>query len=122
MRSCSVICVLIGSHTCRSKWVNFEIEAAIADEMGLLGVYIHRLNDPGVATSSLPGQFAPPPDPLDRHMVVVKGLFQVLSGTPTRGRASDCFQTHVWYPSGSLGSSTNNLGAWIEDAAQRAGR
>ena len=122
MGGCSIICVLIGSHTYRSKWVNFEIEEAIVNKMGLLGVYIHKLNDPRVATPSLPGQIAPPPNPMDRHMVVVKDLSQVLSGTSTRGRASDCFQTHVWYPSGSLASSTNNLGAWIEDAAQRAGR
>lgn len=122
MRGCSVICVLIGSHTYRSKWVNFEIEEAIVNKMGLLGVYIHKLNNPRNPIPSLLGQFAPPPNPLDRHTVVDKGLAQVLSGTSIRRRASDCFQTHVWYPSGSLGSSTNNLGAWIEDAAQRAGR
>ena len=42
-RSCVV--VLIGSRTAGRKWIKYEIERAWAEKKGLLGIYIHKLED-----------------------------------------------------------------------------
>ncbi len=42
MHGCSVTCVLIGTNTHRSRWVKFEIEESIRNDMGLLGVYSRK--------------------------------------------------------------------------------
>ena len=42
-RSCAVI--LIGSRTAGRKWIRYEIEKAWNDGKGLLGIYIHNLED-----------------------------------------------------------------------------
>lgn len=42
-RSCAV--VLIGSHTAGRKWIKYEIEQAWKTKKGLLGIYIHGLQD-----------------------------------------------------------------------------
>ncbi len=41
----SVTCVLIGSQTYNSPWVEYEINESIYRGNGLLGVYIHRIED-----------------------------------------------------------------------------
>ena len=41
--SCTV--VLIGTHTAGRKWINYEIKKSWNDEKGLLGIYIHNLED-----------------------------------------------------------------------------
>lgn len=43
MRSCLV--VLIGATTCGKKWINYEIEKAYELDKGIVGVYIHKLED-----------------------------------------------------------------------------
>ena len=48
----------------------------------------------------------------------VNGLFG-----PRRVTASDYYQTHKWMPRGALTIfHENDLGAWVEEAARRAGR
>lgn len=42
-KSCAV--VLIGSNTAGRKWIKYEIEKAWKDGKGLLGIYIHNLQD-----------------------------------------------------------------------------
>ena len=42
-KSCAV--VLIGSSTAGRKWIKYEIEKAWKDRKGLLGIYIHNLQD-----------------------------------------------------------------------------
>lgn len=42
-RSCDV--VLIGAGTAGRKWINYEIKKAWNDNKGVLGVYIHNLED-----------------------------------------------------------------------------
>ena len=119
MQGCSVTCVLIGSATNESKWVHFEIEESISRGMGLVGVYIHRLKVPGRSMQF--GTLFTPTDPLDEHKMpesdnAILRLFA--------DRASDRYETHIWEPTGSLGSllGSNDLGAWVEEAARRAGR
>lgn len=43
-RSCVI--VLIGEETASRKWVKYEIEKAWKDKKGLLGIYIHNIDDP----------------------------------------------------------------------------
>lgn len=40
-----VTVVLIGEHTCKSRWVRYEIEQSLARNNGIIGVYIDRLRD-----------------------------------------------------------------------------
>ena len=118
MHGCSVTCVLIGEHTHRSKWVHFEIEESIANEMGLLGVYIHRLKDEQGSTHDMLWN---PPNPLDDHEAPPRNMLDKF----LPDRASDRFETYTWKPAGSrmfLFNATNDLGAWVEEAARRAGR
>jgi len=42
----SCVVVLIGSGTCKSRWVQYEIKKAWSDHKGLVGIYIHNLKDP----------------------------------------------------------------------------
>lgn len=42
-KSCTI--VLIGAHTAGRKWINYEIEKSWNDGKGLVGIYIHNLQD-----------------------------------------------------------------------------
>ena len=42
----SCVVVLVGSQTSCRKWVNYEIQQALEQKKGLLGIYIHNLKDP----------------------------------------------------------------------------
>jgi hypothetical protein len=44
MTRSSVVCVLIGTDTWRSRWVRYEIARSVIDERGLLAVHINSLN------------------------------------------------------------------------------
>lgn len=110
MKGCSVTCVLIGQNTSKSRWVNFEIEESIANGMGLLGVYVHRLKDP--RKPDYVGLFNPA-NPLDNHVVARYGFLV--------DNASDKYRTYEWSTGGLLARS-NDLGRWVDDAARRAGR
>ena len=118
MQGCSVTCVLIGSATYESKWVHFEIEESIGGGMGLVGVYVHKLKVPGQSNQF--GALFTPHNPLDDHKMPASDAVTRLFAD----RASDRYETHTWEPTGSLGSlfSNNDLGAWVEEAARRAGR
>jgi MTH538 TIR-like domain (DUF1863) len=47
-RSCVI--ALIGAETSKRPWVKYEIKKAWNDGKGLLGIYIHNLNDPNTST------------------------------------------------------------------------
>ncbi len=114
MYGCSVTCVLIGANSHLSRWVNFEIEESIVNGMGLLGVYIHKLKD---ERGVIPNLFLSSFNPLDNHRMPRKDWLDGIMPD----RASDRFKTYNWEPD-SWTSWANNLGAWVKDAAQRAGR
>ena len=119
MQGCSVTCVLIGSATHKSKWVHFEIEESISSGMGLVGVYVHKLKVPG--RSNQFGTLFAPYNPLDDHKMPVSGA---AISKLFADRASDRYETHTWEPADTFGgiSGSNDLGAWVEEAARRAGR
>ena len=117
MQGCSVTCVLIGAATCQSKWVHFEIDESINRGMGLVGVYIHKLKDRQGNSSN--GLFEPN-NPLDDHkMPSDSALARMFPDS-----ASDRFETYTWEPAESPWGlfHRNDLGAWVEEAARRAGR
>jgi hypothetical protein len=53
MKGKDCLVVLIGSHTAGRRWVNYEIEKAWNDGLGVLGVHIHGLRDPHDGASTM---------------------------------------------------------------------
>lgn len=45
LKGTSVTVVLVGQHTCASRWVKYEIEKSIAIGNGLLGIDISKIKD-----------------------------------------------------------------------------
>ena len=96
-KSCLV--VLIGSKTANRKWINYEIAKAWNDRRGVLGVYIHNLEDQNRRTS-IQGQ--------NPFSYIKLGDGRFLSGI-----VKDC-DPMVW-PS-AYGDIVDNIGDWVEDA------
>ena len=87
--------------------------------MGLVGVYVHKLKVPGQSMQF--GTLFTPANPLDKHKM--PGADDVISRL-LADHASDRYETHTWEPTGSFGHlfGSNDLGAWVDEAARRAGR
>jgi hypothetical protein len=101
----SVTAILIGCDTSKSRWVSYEIEQSIKRGNGLLGIYIHKINGLGLGTT-YKGE-----NPLDNHQITASGAWYPC-------KASQFYKTYDWVDNGGY----NNLGNWIEEAAQKAGR
>ncbi len=56
LQGTSVTVVLVGQHTCSSRWVRYEIDKSIERGNGLLGIDISKINDLQGRTSELCGQ------------------------------------------------------------------
>ena len=52
----SVTVVLVGLHTCSSRWVHYEIEKSIAMRKGLLGIDISKIKDLNGRTTNCCGE------------------------------------------------------------------
>ena len=52
LKATSVTVVLVGSHTCTSRWVSYEIEKSKEIGNGLLGIDIGKIKDPRTKTTS----------------------------------------------------------------------
>lgn len=101
----SVTCVLIGSQTANSKWVNYEIVKSIEKKNGLIGVYIHELEDRhGNQSSKGADPFSKPPINFTLNTTGVVYY--------------PCCTYYDWISNNGY----ENLGNWIEKAAQQAGR
>ncbi|MDB2284509.1 TIR domain-containing protein [Halorubrum ezzemoulense] len=101
MKGCSVTVVLIGSETYDRKWINYEIEKSYEEEMGLVGVRIHKIRDKDGNRDSR-GR-----NPLSKYQDSVTGE-----------SLSSIFNTHDWVDD----DGRENLGDWVEEAAQIADR
>lgn len=104
MHGASVLCVLIGSETANRRWVKFEMGEAIDKKMGLLGVFIHGMENAQKETSPK-GE-----NPFEKN----------LGFHPTRDPSLDypCASYYDWVS----GNGRKNIGDWIEKAAQQAGK
>ena len=99
----SVTVVLIGSETSSRPWVLHEIKRSYARGNGMLGIYLHNIKDFVGRTCTAGGN-----------------TFGEI-GKDSNGQIvyfSVDYTTYDWV----LEDGYNNLGKWVEDAANRAGR
>ncbi len=102
-----VTVVLIGSETADRKYVKYEIEESHRRGNGLLGIHIHGIKNQNQQTS-FRGR-----NPFDNFTAQVDGWFG-----PTTKRLSEIYLTYDW----AADNGRQNIGSWIETAAQKAGR
>jgi hypothetical protein len=105
LENTSVTVVLIGKDTSERPWVNYEIQKSIERGNGLLGIYIHKIQGLYMQTS-IKGE-----NPLDNYQITANGAWYPC-------KASQFYKTYDWVDNDGY----NNLGNWIEEAAQKAGR
>ena len=86
--------------------------------MGLLGIYIHMLHMPNDERNAVLDMLLRPHNPLDDHSMPRLSKDWLEQLYPAK-KASEHFQTHTWEP---MFPRANDLGAWVEEAARRAGR
>jgi hypothetical protein len=91
----SVVCVLVGSDTWKSRWVKYEIARATIDRKGLIAVHINGLAHVGSKTAH-PNGF----NPLD-----IMGVYE-------GGNGSFYIAEKRWVP--SITSSTNYEWRWFK--------
>lgn len=103
LKNTSVTVVLIGSQTAGRNWINYEIIESYNKKNGLLGVYIHNIRD---SSRNIDSKGRNPFDYVYIGRGENKTLFSQLY--PTYDYVND--------------DGYNNLGYWIERAAQKAGR
>ena len=99
----TVTVVLIGSQTSNRDYIRYELEQSWKKRNGILGIYIHQLKDRFGSTSSKGDNTFGPlfPSILDN-----KKYFY------------ERFETYDWIENDGY----NNLGAWVENAAKKAGK
>lgn len=103
LHNTSVTVVLIGTETASRPYVGYEIKQSHVRGNGILGVYIHNLKTPQ-AGADYQG-----PNPLANWHIQQNGQTVLLSSLyPTYDYVKD--------------NGYQNMGIWIERAAQRAGR
>lgn len=89
MTGCSVTVVLVGSKTCKSKWVKYEIKRSIELGKGLLEIDISKIKNKDGDIS-------------------IKGDWML----------SNSYKDYKWNDDNGY----KNMGDWIEEAANDAGR
>ncbi|MBA5249593.1 hypothetical protein MNB_SUP05-SYMBIONT-4-728 [hydrothermal vent metagenome] len=136
----SVTCVLIGNQTSNSKWVQYEIEKSIDKGNGILGIYIHSIKDQKRETSRRgknPLSVYTQPTSGSKKIgnaVVAGGGFGLLArlifppaavviavaaGAYQLTKDDDeVYNSYFWIDD----NGRENLGDWIELAAQQVGR
>ncbi len=103
LKNTSVTVVLIGSQTAGRKWIDYEIIESYNKKKGLLGVYIHNIRD---SSRNIDSRGINPFDCIYIGSEENKTLF------------SQLYPTYDYVNNDGY----NNLGYWIESAAQKAGR
>lgn len=99
MSGTSVTVVLIGADTANKKWIDYEIKASHERGNGLVGIYIHGLEDRHGRTSQ-------------------KGRNPFDNFTFKKNGAVVTYPVYDWVA--DIGYK--NMGTWIENAAKAVGR
>jgi len=99
----TVSVVLIGAETAGRPWVGYEIKKSFERGNGLLGVYIHNIEDK-YGRRDIMGS-----NPFDSWHVERNGV---------RNYFSQMYRTYDWVND----SGYQNFGRWVEQAAQQAGK
>lgn len=97
----SVTAVLIGSDTYGRKYIDYEIEESAKRGNGILGIYVHNLEDENKNTTSKGT------NPLSKWHY-----------TDPREEFTDVWNTYYWIADDGY----ENLGNWVEEAKQIADR
>ena len=100
----SVTVVLIGAQTSLREWVQYEIVESHNRRNGLLGIYIHNIQNQFRSTD------AKGANPFDG--------FYITNSDQTQTYLSSIYPTYDWV----IDNGRQNIGTWIEAAAIRAGR
>jgi hypothetical protein len=101
MIGASVLCVLFGAETYTRPWVKYEILKAMADGMGIFGVYINRIeNQKHETDDSAPTLFG-------KTITYNEQQYKIPN-----------FPVYGW----NRDDGRTNLGTWAERAAKTAGR
>ncbi len=98
-RTCLV--VLVGEETANRKWVKYEIEHAWNTGMGVVGIYIHNINDPQT------GKCKKGRNPFD--------LFTMGEDGENMSKIVKCYDPA---PSDAYNDIRENLKDWIEEAIE----
>ncbi|MFL0270085.1 TIR domain-containing protein [Candidatus Clostridium radicumherbarum] len=99
----SVTVILIGKETSQRKYVDYEIKKSYEKGNGMFGIYINNVKDQ-FGYTDLKGK-----SPFENYFIEQNGR---------KINLSEIYPTYDWvYDSGR-----ENLGSWIEKAAQKAGR
>jgi hypothetical protein len=99
----SVTVVLVGRETANRRWVHYEIEKSIERGNGIIGIYIHSLQNIN-RTIDLPGQ-----NPFERWNVNINGSLYP---------ASTIYPTYDW----AYDNGYHHFIHWVERAALNAGK
>lgn len=94
-RSCLI--VLVGTETYNRKWVKYEIKKAWNDGKGVLGIYIHNINDPVTGKCH-------------------KGINPFEQFSFKNGRLSDVVKCYDPNSYDAYNDIKNNLEKWVEEA------
>lgn len=106
-----VTVVLIGTYTSTRAYVNYEIKQSYRQRKGIVGIYIHGIKNNKKRTARK-GK-----NPLD-DVVVEKQESVLFFKWKQQYRLSDIFKTYDW----AEDNGRENMPAWIEEAAEIAGR
>ena len=105
LKGTSVTVVLVGEETDSSKYVNYEIQKSIEKQNGLIEIYIHSVKDQNNKMASKGGSpFKKPPINFSPHQ---NGILTY-----------PCCSCYDWINDHGY----ENMGSWIEKAAQQAGK
>lgn len=96
-RTCLI--VLVGKETSERKWVKYEIEKAWNDGRGVVGIYIHNINDPKLGKSSK-GK-----NPFEQFDISNKNI--------NLSKVVKCYNPNRY---DAYNDIRNNLELWIEEA------
>lgn len=100
LQGSTVTVVLIGRETYGRKWINYEITSSWNKGNGLIGIYVHNVKDQNQKTDQI-GR-----NPFEQW------IFKNSEGVVKQIKVYD------WVTN----NGRDNLGAWIEEAAQQVGR
>ena len=103
-KSCAV--VLIGNRTSGRQWIKYEIEKAWNDGKGLLGIYIHNLEDRNGEQS------AKGANPFYSIIVNGRRLSNIVKDYDPPYKRSKNVYAHI----------ANNISDWVEEAIRIRGR
>jgi hypothetical protein len=103
LKGTSVTVVLIGAETSQREYVGYEIKQSHGKGNGMFGIYIHNMKDSNSRTDTKGA------NPFANWSIQQNGQKVLLS---------DIYPTYDWVND----SGRDNIGAWIESAAKKAGK